>query len=132
MPRGGKRAGAGRKPGTEEQAALDKRTNRALIRAAAQPYIERVVASQAESALGVSYMLLRDASGAYVRATDAAAVDEALKRLADGDNSAIKIYTKEPHTPAATLLLAYAADKPVEPVEVTGPEGGPLVVTWQR
>jgi hypothetical protein len=30
------------------------------------------------------------------------------------------------------MLLAYAADKPVEPVEHTGPEGGALIVKWKE
>ena len=116
----------GRPKGSEEPATLDKKANRALIREAARPYIEKIVRAQAENALGVSYLVLRDpVSGAYVRATDESAVDAAL--LAGPD--AFRVYTKEPHQGSASLVLAYAADKPVEPVEVTGADGGPVEVS---
>jgi hypothetical protein len=119
MPKGGKRAGAGRPKGSEEQATIDKRTNRALIREAARPYIEKIVRAHGENALGVSYMVLRAEDGSFVRATDEKQVDAAL---ASG-TAAYRIYTKEPHQGSASMLLAYAADKPVEPVEHSGPDG---------
>jgi hypothetical protein len=126
MARGGARAGAGRPKGSEEQATLDKRANRALIREAAKPHIARIVQAQAENAVGVSYMVLRDpVSGAYVRATDEQAVDAALAAGPD----AFRIYTKEPHSGSAAMVLAYAADKPVEAVELSGPDGGPVEIS---
>jgi hypothetical protein len=123
MSRGGKRDGAGRPKGSEEQATLDKRAHRALIREAIKPHITAIIAAQVDNAKGVPYLVLRDASGAYVRATDEKQVDEALARLNAGDDSAMRFYTKEPHQGSASMLLAYAADKPVEPVEHSGPGG---------
>ena len=78
--------------------------------------------------MGVQYMVLRAPDGSFVRATDVKQLDAAL---ASGE-AAFRIYTKEPHQGSASMLLAYAADKPVEPVEVTGAEGGPLVITWKK
>jgi hypothetical protein len=125
MARGGARAGAGRPKGSEEQATLDKRANRALIREAAKPYIERIVQAQADNALGVNYIVLRQPDGSYARATDVEALDAAL---AAGEG-AFKVYTKEPHQGSASLVLAYAADKPVEAVELSGPDGGPVEIS---
>ncbi len=82
--------------------------------------------AQTENALGITYMVIRDKNGSYVEATNEAQVKAAL--ASGGD--AFRLYTRQPHQASAAMLLAYAADKPVEPVEVTGPEGGPLVVKW--
>jgi hypothetical protein len=118
----------GRPKGSLEQATLDKRANAALVRQIVQKRLEPLVNAQIDNALGVSYLVLRDASGAYVRATDEAQVDAALERLNSGDESAVRFYTKEPHAGAASMLLAYAADKPVEPVEHSGPGGDAIPI----
>lgn len=106
----------------------EKQITRSVIREHIREHIPAIIRAQVENAIGVPYMVLRAPDGSFVRATDEKQVDAAL---AAGEAS-YKIYTKEPHTAAATMLLAYAADKPVEPVEVTGSEGGPLIVSWKK
>jgi hypothetical protein len=117
----------GRPPGSEEQATIDKRANRAVIRELVKQHLAPIVAAQADNAKGVSYLVLRAPDGSFVRATDEKQLDAAL---ASGE-AAFRIYTKEPHHGSASMLLAYAADKPVEPMEVSGADGGPVIFKWQ-
>lgn len=139
MAHGGKRAGAGHKDGVptgrpagvQNKATLSANEQKAIAREVIRQHViehlPAIIRAQVENAKGVQYMVLRAPDGSFVRATDEKQVDAAL---ASGE-LAYRIYTKEPHTAAASMLMAYAADKPVEPVEVTGAEGGPLVVKWQ-
>ena len=108
-------------------AAEQKAIAREVIRDHIRGHIPAIIQAQVENAIGIPYMVLRAPDGSFVRATDEKQVDAALA----AGNTAFKLYTKEPHTAAASMLLAYAADKPVEPLEVTGEGGGPLVVKWQ-
>jgi len=128
---GGARKGAGRKPGVPNAATLsaneEKAIAREVIRGHITAHIPKIIQAQIENALGVPYMVLRAPDGSFVRATDEKQVDAALA----AGTTAFKLYTKEPHLPAASMLLAYAADKPVEPHEHSGEGGGPIVVTWK-
>jgi hypothetical protein len=132
MPRGGKRPGAGRPVGSPSKATISANEQKAIarevIREAIREQIPDIVRAQAENALGISYMVLRRPDGSYTEATDVAQLRAAL---AAGD-SAFRIYTRQPHQGSAAMLLAYAADKPVEPVEMTGEGGGPIVVRWKE
>ena len=132
MPRGGKRPNTGPKPGSHHKATLSANEQKAVARQTIREHIishiPDIVRAQRENAMGVQYMVLRAPDGSFVRATDVKQLDAAL---ASGE-AAFRIYTKEPHQGSASMLLAYAADKPVEPVEVTGAEGGPLVITWKK
>lgn len=101
---------------------------RQVIRELVAEMVPEIVQAQAENALGISYLVIRDKNGSYVEATNKAQVDAAL---ASGGES-FRIYTRQPHQASASMLLAYAADKPVEPVEVSGEGGGPVVFTWQK
>src|SRR5690554_4458132 len=100
MAKGGKQPGAGRPKGRQNSATISANEQKALarevIRAHISQHIPAIIAANVDNAKGVCYMVLRDASGAYVRATDEAAVDEALKRMNDGDTSVMRVYTKEP------------------------------------
>lgn len=140
MPRGGKRIGAGYKNGVptgrpkggHNQATLTANEQKAVARQTIRDhvisFIPEIVRAQRENAMGVAYMVLRAPDGSFVRATDVKQMDAAL---ASGE-AAYRIYTKEPHQGSASMLLSYAADKPVEPLEVSGEGGGPVVFTWQK
>jgi hypothetical protein len=120
---GGARPGAGRKKGGKnastlaaaEQKALARETLRELLR----PHLAPIALAQVENAKGVSYMVLRAPDGTFARATDEKQIDAAC---AVG-SSAFQIFTQQPNTQSASMLLAYLADKPVEPVEHSGPDG---------
>jgi len=135
MANGGKRPGAGRKPGVPvgpNKSTITANEEKAIARSVIREYvisrIPEIVTAQIDNALGIPYMVLRDKSGNYVEATDEKQFRAAL---AAGD-AAFKVYTRQPHQGSASMLLAYAADKPVEPLEVTGEGGGPLVVKWKE
>lgn len=137
MPKGGARPNSGPKKGSQHAATIsaheEKQITRSVIREHIRSHIPAIIAAQVDNAKGVPYLILRDpATGAYVRATDEKQVDEALARYNAGDESALKFFTKEPHQGSASMLLAYAADKPVEPVEHSGEGGGPVVFRWQK
>lgn len=109
-------------------AAEQKALAREVIREHIKSHIPAILTAQIENSVGINYLVIRDKNGSYVEATNQAQVKAAL--AAGGD--AFRVYTRQPHQASAAMLLAYAADKPVEPVEVTGEDGGPLVVKWQE
>ena len=131
MPKGGKQPGAGRPKGAKNIATLraneQKEIAREAIRGYIREHIPELIRAQVENGLGISYMVLRNKDGSYTEATNAAQVTAAL--AAGGD--AFRIYTRQPHHGSAGMLLAYAADKPVEPVEHSGEGGGPIQIQWQ-
>ena len=110
------------------EANEQKAIARAVIREHVRTHIPEIVKAQIENSVGINYMVIRDKNGSYVEATNEAQVKAAL--AAGGD--AFRVYTRQPHQASAAMLLAYAADKPVEPVEMTGQDGGPLIVKWQE
>jgi hypothetical protein len=65
----------------------------------------------------------------YLRATLLSAVEpERIKRVA----AKLQELAEAGDVPAARLLLEYAAGKPVQAVEVSGPDGAPVGVSWER
>lgn len=122
MPRGGHREGAGRPAGSLEPHTLAKKANREFIRAYVEKELTPLLEAQTALAKGISYMLIRHEDGTFSRAQTVEDIDEALKR----GGSAFQILTAQPHQGAASMLFGYAADKPVEPVEHSGPDGGPI------
>ncbi len=124
MPRGGARPGAGRKPGEVNEHSLAKQANRERVRQRAEQHLDRVVDKVAEHACGVSYMRLRHPDGSFARATDEKQIDAAIALGAKW----CEIFTESPNTSAAQLIIGYAADKPIEPHEITGADGGPVRV----
>ena len=119
----------GRPKGRQNDSTLaanqQKALARELIREHIRQHIPDIVRAQTENALGVSYLVLRTRDGSYTEATDQAQVKAAL---AAGD-AAFRVYTRQPHQGSAAMLLAYVADKPVEPVELSGPDGGEIEVS---
>ena len=133
MPRGGKRPGAGRPVGTggPTKATLSANEQKTIAREVIRQHvidsIPEIVRAQKENALGISYMVLRRPDGSFTEATD----EKQLRAALAAGDSAFRIYTRQPHQGSAAMLLAYAADKPVEPVEMSGEGGGPIVVKWK-
>jgi rhamnogalacturonyl hydrolase YesR len=105
-----------------------KHIARQAIRDYITSHIPAILEAQVGNALGINYMILRRPDGSFAEATDEAQIKAAIAQGAE----AFKLYTRQPHQGSAAMLLAYAADKPVEPMEVTGAEGGPLVVSWKE
>lgn len=127
MPRGGKRPGAGRPPGSLEGITLRKKAAREVILRRFEAELGPILDAQIAHAKGVSYMRLRNPDGSFARATDEKQIDAAIAAGA----SWFQIFTENPNTQAFTALSDRAIDKPSEHVELTGQDGGPLVVHWK-
>jgi hypothetical protein len=126
MPRGGKRAGAGRKKGRQ---TLDKEAARDIVRLKVFAELGPLIASQISNAKGIHYLVVRDkASGKFLRVGKGRA--EKLK----AEEEIIEIWEKDPSVQAFTDLLNRALDKPAEQMRLTGAENGPVEVVfrWQK
>lgn len=128
MAKGGKREGAGRPKGSEEQSTIEKREMRAFIREKVRARQSELVDAQLDNAIGVYVMSIRNEDGTF---TVADTEEQIRAGLAVSGSSLVRIYARQPNQPSGATMLAYAADKPVEPVEVSGEGGGPLVVKWE-
>lgn len=149
---GGPRPGGGRPPGSLNKATLSANEQKAIARQVIRDYIlehiPQMVLANIDNACGVSYMVLRNGDGSFVEATNESQVKAAIQAgsmllveepdgrmrwasTIDGEKPA-RIYTRQPHQGSTAMLLAYAADKPVEPHEHTGEGGGPVVFSWQK
>jgi len=125
MANGGARPGAGRPKGSESEETKQKRLHRQRIRELVAEQIDPITLAQIANAQGVSYMVLRQPDGTFARATDVKQIDAACAAGA----ASFRIFTQQPHQASAAMLLAYVADKPVEPYEHSGPDGGPIEVS---
>jgi hypothetical protein len=115
----------GRQNAATMAASEQKAIAREAIREHVQQHIPAIVQSLIENACGQSVLVLQSPDGTYSAAKDESQV---AATLAAGGRT-LRAYTRPPHQPSAALLLAYVADKPVEPVEMTGAEGGPVKVS---
>lgn len=129
MGRGGKRAGAGRKRGTNgfEKEELRRRT-RELVARDLVPMIEAQIAN----AKGIKYLVIRNKkTGKFIRVTEAMA---RLKSEEPGQGESlfetVEVWEKDPCIQAFTDLANRAMDKPAEQkIEVS--HSGGLTVSWK-
>ncbi len=128
MAKGGKREGAGRPAGALDRATIEKQEFRKFIRGQVEQRKGELVNSMIDNAVGVYVMSIRFDDGTFA----AADTEEQIKAGLEAGGSLVRIYARQPNQPSGATLLGYAADKPVEPVEVSGEGGGPLVVKWQE
>lgn len=127
MPRGGARTGAGAKKGSKQKPSIFKQDREACLDRARKrilPRLDRIFDRHADNAEGVSYMLLRDDDGSYVRATDEKQFDAAIA----AGKETFRIYTKEPSASSFKELMDRTFGKAPERVEVTGKDGEPLTI----
>lgn len=137
MPPGGRRPGAGRKKGYRApqtiQRQIDKEQLRQRALAIVAPRFDAMIEAQIEHALGVSYMVLRDKSGSYVKLSEDP--DVAKKQINAGiaaGGEAIKFFKQAPNAMAFSGLWDRTLDKPIERQEVTGKDGTPLEVIVKK
>jgi hypothetical protein len=110
MPRGGKRDGAGRKPG---QRALDKIMAREELRRMVIGRIGQLVEAQIANALGIKYLVVRQkGTGKFLRVPKGAA--EKLSR----EEEIIEVWEKDPSIHAFTDLMNRAIGKPIDQVDM--------------
>jgi hypothetical protein len=113
VPHGGKRAGAGRKKGSD---TLTKEAAREYVRGRVSAELGPLLDAQLANAKGLAHFFLRDSkTGQFVRVTDPKQIEIALN-MGDGgeEGTYYWIHTKDPSIQAFTDLLNRALDKPKE------------------
>lgn len=129
MPRGGKRAGAGKPKGTKHRSTITKEQARDAFRAVVIAHMEELLKAQLAHAKGIDHFFLRNKQGQFERVTDPKIIEAALN---SGDQGSYYwIFTKDPSTQAFTDLMNRALDKPAEQVKVTGADDGPVQHTYR-
>ncbi|HEX6038904.1 hypothetical protein [Longimicrobium sp.] len=118
MARGGRRPGAGRKPGNN---GAEKEELRRLLRERVAVQWGPMIDAQIENAKGIKYLVVREKkTGKFVRVTEAMA--RAKAKLGDGEEE-IEVWEKDPSVQAFTDLANRTIDRPAEQpldVNVTG------------
>lgn len=124
----GNGSGKGKPKGYRAPQTIQKELERERLRQMVCAELEPMARAQIEHAKGVSYMVLRNPDGTFTRATDVKQIDAACAAGAQ----AFKIFTQAPNVQAFADLLNRALDKPVEAVQITGPDNGPLTVVVKK
>ncbi len=124
MPKlGGKRAGAGRPPGSPNKATITKEQARDALRAIVLEHMREMTDAQISNAKGLQYLVYRDKkSGKFERV-------KALEDV-DQDNNTIEVWEKDPSVQAFTDLMNRALDKPKEQEQEIEHKGG-ITIKWQ-
>jgi len=116
------------KKGYKYQHTLEReRTKQAVERAIFARAVQLTEAQMDESE-GTHYLLIRRPDGYYVRATDQAQIDAAV--AAGGE--LFKVYRKAPNAQSYTAVMHQGFGKPPEAHQITGAEGGPLVIRVKK
>ncbi len=109
-PKGGKRPGAGRPPGTPNPGTLSKEQARDALRAIVIRDMDALVSAQLANAKGLKYLVARNAkTGKFERVTP-----EMLESASDELQERIEVWEKDPSVQAFTDLMNRALDKPKE------------------
>jgi hypothetical protein len=125
MPRGGKRAGAGKPKGTKNRATISKEQAREALRQIVLEQMRELVDSQLANAKGIKYLVVREKSGKFVRVTEAMA-----RAKATDSQEIIEVWEKDPSVQAFTDLMNRALDKPAEQEQQVSVTGG-IELSWK-
>jgi hypothetical protein len=125
MPRGGRRVGAGRKPGVK--CLMDKEAAREALRAMVKAKLGPMVEAQMANAMGIKYLVARDKKTGKFRRLG----EDALATLEAGDDEreVIEVWEKDPNVSAFTDLMNRTLDKPIE--QVTADIRADVVYRWK-
>lgn len=120
---GGKRPGAGRKPGGQNAATIEKQVLRERLRAKVAAELDPLIEAQIANAKGIKYLVVRDRkTGKFLR------IGEIGAGKLKPDEEIIEVWEKDPSVFAFTDLMNRTVDKPVEPVEIE--HSGDLTIRW--
>lgn len=131
MPRGGARPGAGRPAGIPNAETLTKAQARDALRQVVINHMDEMLQAQIAHAKGIKYLVARRKAGGKFEKVSPEQLDAMLAGQ-DDESIVLEVWDKDPSVQAFTDLLNRALDKPADHVELTGAEGGPLVVKWQE
>lgn len=110
-PRGGKREGAGRRPGSKNAETISKEQARDAVREVVIRHMDDLLKAQISHAKGLSYLVGRDKAGKFKKLTS----EEADKALAgESEFTTVEVWEKDPSVQAFTDLMNRALDKPKE------------------
>lgn len=133
---GGARPGAGRKPGKQDKKTLDRLERARQIRDRIAYNADRILNAQLDLAIGQTFLFVkvteRDSKGKIVRSyheriTDEQTIIDYLDGNLDDDGERFHyISTKPANNLAIQDLLNRGLGKPVEKMEMTGADGGPI------
>lgn len=128
MPRGGKRAGAGRPKGGPDRRTIEKEELRKLYREQIVLQLPELVRAQLAVARGCHHMRAKDPkTGQWIEVTDPYTID---KCLAAGEQF-YDIYAQNPNVQALKDVFDRLMDQPARALEVSGKDGAPLTVKWE-
>jgi hypothetical protein len=129
MPKGGKQPGAGRPAGSLNQSTLRKLAIRNRILARFEKDADAIYDAQLAQALGTKFLVARDKkTGKFIPLDE----EKTALMLKCGQAESVEIWDRPPSTQAAQFLSDRAIDRPTEHQEVTGKDGGPLIVKWKE
>ena len=126
---GGARPNSGPEKGAIYRPTINKQVELEEIRAYIKAYVPALLESQVKNAIGLKYLVARHkASGKFEKLTE----EQAQKMLSgeESDLVMVEVWEKDPNVTAFTDLLNRLVGKPTDHLEVTGADGGPLVVMW--
>ena len=125
MPKGGKRAGAGRPKGRKDNKTIDKEAMRELLRQKVHAAFGPLIDAQIANAQGIKYLVTREkGTGKFIRVTEAMARHKP-------DEMIVEVWEKDPAVQAFTDLMNRAIDKPKEQEQTLTISGG-LDIAWKN
>lgn len=93
-------------------------------------HMDDMLQAQIAHAKGIGHLFTRDKNGKFTKIENGLVAEKLLTEGTEGDD--YYIFMKDPSVPAFTDLLNRALDKPADHVELSGADGGPLVIKWQE
>jgi hypothetical protein len=130
MPRGGRRAGAGRPKGSKEPQTLEREAVLKAYRDRVCRVADRLLDAELAVAQGCSFLYRKPKAGKE-RKSERVTDPEVIRRFLDGelDNDESDWYfivAEKPDTLTIRGMFDRLWDKPGQRHEVSGPEGGPI------
>jgi hypothetical protein len=125
--RGGARKGAGRPKGSKNPATITKEQAREALREYVKERMAELVSAQVANAIGIKYLVVRDAkTGKFLRVSEALA----REKLKSGEEI-VEVWEKDPSVQAFTDLMNRTIDKPAEQVDANVTGNLAMRITWE-
>jgi hypothetical protein len=124
---GGLQLGAGRPKGSLNAETIKKEIARQQLREQVRAELAEMTAAQIAQARGLKYLVYRDRKNdKWTRVTP-----EMLEK-GELQDELIEVWDKEPSVQSYVYLVNRTLDKPADHVELSGNDGSPLVLRWER
>lgn len=110
---------------------MDKIAAREYVRQRVIESLQDMLDAQISHSQGIKYLVARRKAGGKFEKVSPEMLETMLAGQ-DDETVVLEVWDKDPSVQAFTDLLNRALDKPADHVEVTGSEGGPLVIRWEK